>query len=201
MKFWRATIITILYLVVYAAVYLVHVSYFQVDVVFYSTLFDALIALLITATVFSLSRHFRIFNRFEKMQMLLIWLALGYILAITGPTVIDRSLSFYILEKIQQRGGGIRQDAFEAIFAREFIREHRLVDVRLTEQLESGTITIDDGCVELTAWGDFLATSSRYFRNHFLPKKRQLMGEISDHLTDPFRNSDDDVQYSCGDEN
>jgi hypothetical protein len=76
---------------------------------------------------------------FERAQLLVIMLLAGYALAISVPTVIDRSLSFYILEKLQQRGGGIRYAAFEQVFTQEYLKEHRLVDVRLTEQLESGT--------------------------------------------------------------
>jgi hypothetical protein len=64
--------------------------------------------------------------------------------------------------------------------------EHRLVDVRLTEQLSSGTIVIENGCVKLTEKGDDLAKLSRFFRQNFLPKERLLMGEYSSDLTNPF---------------
>jgi hypothetical protein len=129
--------------------------------------------------------------------MVCIWLLLGYSFAISVPTVIDRSLSFYILEKLQQRGGGIKLDAFDQVFTQEYVKEHRLVDVRLTEQQQSGTIVIRNGCVLLTDWGQTIATTSRYFRNHFLPKQRLLMGEYSDDLTDPFRNSVKRSDYQC----
>lgn len=114
-----------------------------------------------------------------------------------APTVIDRSLSFYILEKIQQRGGGIQLDSFEQVFTQEYLKEHRLVDVRLTEQQSSGTIMIQDGCVKLTERGKRLASFSRYFRQNFLPKQRLLMGEYTDDLTDPFRNSEKLFNYEC----
>lgn len=129
--------------------------------------------------------------------MLLIWGLLGYCFAISIPTVIDRSLSFYILEKLAQRGGGIRQDAMPDVFIKEYLPEHRLMDVRLTEQLESGTILIEGGCVKLTRKGARLAEASRYFRKNFLPKHRLLMGEYSADLTDPFRRSAADINYLC----
>ena len=59
------------------------------------------------------------------------FILIGYAFAISIPTVIDRSLSIYILEKIDQRGGGIKQEAFERVFTNEYMLEHRLVDVRL----------------------------------------------------------------------
>lgn len=92
------------------------------------------------------------------------WLITGYAMAISGPAVIDRSLSFYILEKIQQRGGGIKQEKLAQVFTDEYLKEHRLVDVRLTEQLESGTIVVNDGCVLLTPKGERFASFGQYFR-------------------------------------
>jgi hypothetical protein len=75
--------------------------------------------------------------------------------------------------------------------------EHRLVDVRITEQQQSGTIQVKNGCVLLTERGQTLATFSRFFRNHLLPKQRLLMGEYSSDLTDPFRNSSKHIDYLC----
>jgi hypothetical protein len=106
-------------------------------------------------------------------------------------------LSFYLLEKLQQRGGGIQQNRFAEIFTGEYMREHRLVDIRLTEQLQSGTIEIVDGCVLLTSKGAKLASFGRFFRTYLLPKKRLLMGQYTDQLTDPFRASESAVDYTC----
>lgn len=195
MKIVRAAVATALFLGVLIALYLVHVRYFQVDVVFYSALLDVLVAVLVTAAILFSLRFFALFNPFEKCQLVVIWSLIGYALAISVPTVIDRSLSFYILEKLAQRGGGIQLASFEEVFTREYVREHRLVDVRLTEQRASGTIVIDDGCVRLTPWGEQLAGFSRFFRRHFLPRHRLLMEEYSDDLTDPFR----DQRPSAGD--
>ena len=127
----------------------------------------------------------------------MIWLLIGYSLAISVPTVIDRSLSFYILEKLDQRGGGIRFDAFNDVFTKEYVEEHRLVDVRLTEQLESGTVVINDGCVKLTKKGKQLARFSMMFRHNLLPKHRLLMGNYTADLTNPFRVDIETPNYLC----
>jgi hypothetical protein len=195
-KLIRAFAALALFAVVLVIVYSIHCRYLTVDVVFYSALWDAAIAAALTAVAVLFIPWFRCFNRFEVTQLIAICILCGYILAISVPTVIDRSLSFYILEKIQQRGGGIRLDRMEDVFTREYVKEHRLVDVRLTEQQESGTIVIENGCVKLTERGVRLAAFSRYFRTHFLPKKRLLMGEYSDDLTDPFRHSE--AMSDCG---
>lgn len=196
-RIFLALAATIFFIAILLATYWLHVRFFDVDVVFYAVLEDVAVATLIASCALLFVPALRDLSGLEKLQLIAIWLLGGYAFAISIPTVIDRSLSFYILEKLDQRGGGIRQDAFAGIFSGEFMREHRLVDVRLTEQLESGTIVLDDGCVRLTDKGHRIASVSRYFRNHFLPKRRLLMGEYSDDLVDPFERSDQDPGYLC----
>ena len=197
MKYLKFVIATAVYTLLLLVIYVLHVRYVPVNVVFYSAILDAVLATILATALIATVRWFKVFTRFETLQLCCIWLLLGYSFAISVPTVIDRSLSFYILEKLQQRGGGIKLDAFDQVFTQEYVKEHRLVDVRLTEQQQSGTVEIKDGCVKLTAWGQTIASSSRYFRAHFLPKQRLLMGKYSDDLTDPFRNSVDRVEYRC----
>jgi hypothetical protein len=182
--------------IVLLATYLAHINFMDVNVVFYAAIADGVLAAVVAFALLWLPFG-RGFNPFEKFQMFLIWLLLGYAFAISVPTVIDRSLSFYILEKLEQRGGGIRQDAMKDVFTQEYLKEHRLVDVRLTEQMESGTIVIENGCVKLTEKGRRLSTMSRYYRMHFLPKHRLLMGEYTDDLTNPFRASSEERGYLC----
>jgi hypothetical protein len=197
MKYLKLLGATALFGLLLLVVYVVHVRYVPVNVVFYSAILDDVLATGLTLLLLAAIGWLRSFSRFEIAQMVCIWLLLGYSFAISVPTVIDRSLSFYILEKLQQRGGGIKLDAFDQVFTQEYVKEHRLMDVRLTEQQQSGTIVIRNGCVLLTDWGQTIATTSRYFRNHFLPKQRLLMGEYSDDLTDPFRNSVKRSDYQC----
>jgi SNF family Na+-dependent transporter len=197
MKISRSVVASAVFFVLLAVFYVVHIKYFRVDVVFYSAIFDGVFAAIVATVVLYKLSYFSLFTNFEKGQMAAIWLLVGYAFAISVPTVIDRSLSFYILEKIHQRGGGIQLSKFEEVFTREYVKEHRLVDVRLTEQQASGTIVIQDGCVKLTERGEQLAKFSRYFRQNLLPTRRLLMGEYSDDLTNPFRNSMDKVTYEC----
>ena len=197
MKYLKLVVATAAYAMLLLVIYVLHVRYIPVNVVFYSAILDAVLATILAVTLVVIVRWFKVFTRFETLQLCCIWLLLGYSFAISVPTVIDRSLSFYILEKLQQRGGGIKLDAFEQVFTQEYVKEHRLMDVRLTEQQQSGTLTIRNGCVLLTDWGQTIATASRYFRNHFLPKQRLLMGQYSADLTDPFRQSTNREDYLC----
>jgi len=197
MKTIKFLIGSALFVVLACLIYWVHIAFFQVNVVFYSAILDGALAAFSTGALVWRLRYFALFNPFEKGLMVIIWLLTAYSLAISVPTVLDRSLSFYILEKLQQRGGGIQLARFSEVFTQEYVKEHRLVDVRLTEQVESGTVRIENGCVRLTPEGERLATFSRFFRTHLLPKQRLLMGKYSDDLTDPFRHSAAQVDYLC----
>ncbi|TCV95759.1 hypothetical protein EC912_102103 [Luteibacter rhizovicinus] len=196
-KYLRALLASIVFVVALLVIYYIHMRNFRVNVVFYATILDAVIAAVLVIGAFATCGWFREFTGLEVAQLVLIWLLGGYAFAISVPTVIDRSLSFYILEKLEQRGGGIREDAFRQVFTEEYVREHHLVEVRLTEQLQSGTIVIQDGCVKLTPWGVRLATFSRFYRKNLLPTHRLLMGQYTDALTDPFRNSVMATDYRC----
>jgi hypothetical protein len=189
-KILRGLVALVVYGVVMAATYYVHARFFKVNVVFYGAIFDAVLAAAITLAVLHFARGIASFNPYERIQLVAIWLLCGYVFAISIPTVIARSLSFYFLEKLQQRGGEIPLAQFERVFTQEYAREQQVVDVRLTEQEASGTIAIVDGCVKLTERGQRLARLSSFFRANLLPKQRLVRGKYSDALTDPFRDSE-----------
>ena len=197
MKFLLAAAAFGCHVIVLLVVHVLHMRYAQVDVVLYAAILDAIIATTIVGGLLLATPMRRTFSALENIQLLAIFMLVGYAFAISVPTVIDRSLSFYLLEKLQQRGGAIPVDRFEELFTTEYVREHRLVDVRLTEQLESGTISIIDGCVRLSARGQRIAHLSRMYRTHLLPRRRLLMGHYTDALTDPFRHSRADASYRC----
>jgi hypothetical protein len=197
MKYILSLLSILFYLIIQFIVYYFYIKYINVDVVFY----DSLITVLISLTVFGISlfsiKNFSAIDNLNKINLIIIAGLIGYCLAISLPTVIDRSLSFYILEKLQQRGGGIQLDKFNYIFTNEYMREHKLIDIRLTEQKQSGTIVIINDCVKLTEKGDQLANFSIFFRETLLPKSRLLNGIYTDELINPFERSDSIPDYLC----
>lgn len=197
MKFFLFFVALIKYIAILFLVYFLTIRLFPINVVFYSSLYAAFAALFPFALLLKILPLFRAFDFFERFNIVVVAGLVGYIFAISVPTVIDRSLSFYILEKLQQRGGAIQLSKFEDIFSNEYIREHKLVDIRLTEQSESGTIYVDGDCVRLTARGAALADFSGFFRRHFLPRKRLLRGQYTDELISPFSRSDSAPDYLC----
>jgi accessory gene regulator protein AgrB len=197
MKYLKFLTLMLVFGVTLAVIYVIHSWYFKVDVVFYSAIADGVLAAVVTLLVACTFKWFRTFTGFEKLQSFVICLLLGYGFAISVPTVIDRSLSMYILEKLQQRGGGIQLAAFDTVFKDEYMKEHRLVDIRLTEQRQSGTIVIENGCVKLTEWGQFVATTTTWFRQTLLPKNRLIGDSYSSDLTSPLRSGVKRTDYLC----
>lgn len=197
MKYLKFLALLVIFAIVLAIIYVTHSWFFKVNVVFYSAIADGVIAAVVTFIIASTVKWFKTFSLFEKRQIFIICLLLGYGFAISVPTVIDRSLSMYILEKLQQRGGGIQLAAFDAVFKEEYMKEHRLVDIRLTEQQQSGTIVIENGCVKLTEWGQFVASTTTWFRQTLLPKNRLIGDAYSSDLTSPMRNSQQRTDYLC----
>lgn len=99
MKITRALTGTFIFILALLVIYWVHVNYFKVDVVFYAAIFDGILAAVVAGCLLWACPFFKPLGEFEKFLLVVIWLITGYGLAISVPTVIDRSLSFYILEK------------------------------------------------------------------------------------------------------
>lgn len=190
-------ITTLAYLLIYAVVYLIHINYFKVDVILYAAVFDAVISVFILAITCFLLKIYKNHSKLETFQTYVIFFLIGYSISLSLPAVIDRSLSFYILEKINTHNGSVNLSSMNDIFTNDYMDEYKLIEIRITEQLASGTITIKDGCINLTSKGEFIADSSSFFRKNFLAKKRLILDEYSDALTDPLRDSVINENYLC----
>ena len=193
----RMMVAVMLFLLIFGTIHYIHFRFMLVNVVLFSAVLDGLLATGVTGLILFTGRYFSLVQYSEKILLSVIFLLTGYTLALSIPAVIDRSLSFYILEKLQQRGGGILLDRMPEVFTQEYMKEHHLVDIRITEQMEAGTVVVRDGCVRLTPWGNAMATGSRFYRLHFLPTRRLLMGTYSAALVDPFQGDQGAKDYVC----
>ncbi len=198
-KWTDIAVICLAMLVVFFVVNIIHFRFFEVSVILYSCIVDIIIAAVIVVPIayWYYKNKRQTLNSIEFSMAFLLASSALTLYAVMGPTVIDRSLSIYIVEKLNQRGGDVAFDAFEDIFVKEYMPEYSLVDVRLTEQFASGTVRRDGECVVLTERGKSLANFMNGYRRLLLPRKRNLMGEITDRLTRPFDNTEQVVDVSC----
>jgi hypothetical protein len=196
-KIYLFFVLNFLYIFLLISIYLFHINFFNVNVIFYDSLIDVAIAISLFMFFLNIKIFDSSFSCFEKVLLVIVFGLVGYCLAISIPTVIDRSLSFYMLEKLAQRGNKLPLSSFEKIFREEYIKEYMLIDVRLTEQLESGTIVINNNCVLLTSKGEKIANFSSFFRNKFLAKKRLVAGRYTSKLTNPIQHLETLPDYNC----
>ena len=182
---------------IFLILHIFHMRFIIVDVIFYATLKDLILSFFIVILLYFLVKKKLSLSFSNLILSTLVGLSGGYIFAITIPTVIDRSLSAYILEKFVQRGGEIKQGSLNKIFVDEYIPEFQLMNVRLQEAISSGTLVLDNDCIKITKKGKKIANFTKYYRYNFLPKKRRLLGRVTDELTDPYRSSSYDVDYLC----
>ena len=196
-KFLLLTFSIFLYLFIFICIYLIHINFFKVGVIFYSSLIDSIIALIIFFGLYNSINFFKHITNFESSLIILLLFFIGYSFSISLPTVIDRSLSFYFLEKIRQHDGAINKTAMKQMFIDDYMDEYKLVEMRLTEQLKSGTIKLKGNCIVLTKRGYLVTTFSDFFRKNFLANKRLILDSYSDQLTDPLKDSKINNEYLC----
>ena len=196
MKYLYSIGFLIFFIFLLIIIYAIYINQFNVNVLLYSSLFCVLISLAI-ATIFLFSIKVKYISFFEKILILIICALTGYSLVLSLPTVIDRSLSFYILEKLDQRGGGIKVDKMDIVFTKEYLKEHRLIDIRLTEQLKTKTVIIDKNCLRLTSKGKKVVRFSNIFRQYFLPRQRLIRDKYTDELISPLDNETNVPDYLC----
>lgn len=175
-----------------------HFQYVTVAVILYACMWDALAASVLVLGGYSFfRRRAPVLLPTEFVLTAIASNLLILLYAVMGPTVIDRSLSIYIVEKIDYRGGRVSEAAMPEIILREFMQEYRVADVRITEQVTSRTVEIADGCIELSARGKTLAQFTRFYRKNFLPKQRRVGTEVTDTLTNPYQEAPILVPFAC----
>jgi hypothetical protein len=172
-KAWGMLVAFILFFLILVGIYLVDIHLLKVDVVLYSAIGCGVLATAATSILLVTFSFFRRFNGFEKTLLTLIFALVSYILAISIPTIIDRSLSIYMLEKLADTPNGILKKEFTELVIHEYLENYNAVNIRLIEQLKSGTILIDEnGRIYLTSDGQKIVKFSHFFKSYFLSKNR-----------------------------
>jgi hypothetical protein len=151
----------LIFLVLLMVIHVLHVLLFKPTVTLYAALFDCIIASLSTAIF---ARRDKRLTATRKLFFVVL-LQAGIILAILGPTVIDRSLSLYLLTKISESGGKVELAGFNELFISGYIEDFDVIEVRLTEQLKSGTLIVVEDHIQLTKIGRAVVYLASIYNN------------------------------------
>lgn len=154
-----------------------HFRLFRVRVVLYATLFDAVVACGGFVALYAVAgvRAFPQPPSFVGVCVLAALLAC-VLYAFVFPAIFDRSLSLYLLSKVDERGGRVTVAELGVLSSVDYVREMRVVEQRIEEQVASGTITVEGDAVRLTARGRRVLRVSSLFRAWLLPATRAGSG-------------------------
>jgi hypothetical protein len=160
-----------IYIVLMLFCCLVSLRFLMFSVTLYGSIFGSFVAALISLLILGKLKFFRIFSSFEKYLIISIFLLVGYSYSITIPTIIDRSLTIYMLGELKNSPSGIEKAKLEQDLTDSYIRDYQLIPTRILEQIVSGTITVENNCIKLTRTGMYIAEISQFYKNLFLPTR------------------------------
>jgi len=86
---------------------------------------------------------------------------------ITFPVTFDRSITMFLLARIEQHDGALDTARLEQLYVREYLGDMRQIDRRVAEQILSGNIRIDQGRIHITPQGRRLLAGGRVIGGWF----------------------------------
>ena len=165
------------YFILFCSISFLHVNFFQVDVILYAYIFNCILAIFI---IFPFLIYKFGFNK-DLWYLVVIKFLIGISFSIYVPTVVDRSLSLYLVQKIYERGA-INSVEFRDIITNDYLRDHAVINVRIAEQIASGTVKYypENDCFQVTGVGKFVVRGADWFRKFFIPRYRLVGFDYSD---------------------
>ncbi|HUD93388.1 hypothetical protein [Sphingobium sp.] len=89
-------------------------------------------------------------------------LAFNISFLITFPVTFDRSITMFLLARIEAQDGRLDAQGLERVYVREYLGDMRQIDRRVAEQSLSGNIRVERGHIHITPQGRRLLTGGRW---------------------------------------
>ena len=86
------------------------------------------------------------------------------------PTAIERSLSVYLLERLESSQGMLSISDFNNIAEHDYFNDMSVIETRIDEQVSTGSIVIIDNKVVITDKGKRLVKIFSFVKRYLLPK-------------------------------
>ena len=155
----KITLYSISLFVAFLAIYIGQRHIYRESIVFYNGIFCLFIFTLIATCIWIYAAiNRREYNYFLEnfLYAMLVSFLFSYSFIITIPSLLDRSISLYILSSIVEAGdSGASKNQIDDWFARGFIARNDAVAKRLHEQIITGNIIFLDGQYKITKRGVF----------------------------------------------
>ena len=165
-------ILAIGYIGLFFIVNAIHFHFFNPQVILYSLLFDLIVSLMIVVIslviinkTFFLYKNalFTLFFLISTSQALVIY-------AFVVPTAIERSLSVYLLERLESSQGMLSISDFNNIAEHDYFNDMSVIETSIDEQVSTGSIVIIDNKVVITDKGKRLVKIFSFVKRYLLPK-------------------------------
>lgn len=133
-----------------------------VSILFYRGIAIALIAAPLLALLLAIGgRHVQSLDLSTVIGATALSLAFNICFLIVFPVTFDRSVTMFLLARIEQQDGRLDARDLERIFVADYLGTLRQIDRRVEEQALSGNILVTDGRIRLTPQGKRLMASAR----------------------------------------
>lgn len=121
-------------------------------VVFY----NSILATIIFTSLYAFYKYKTSVLNKNILNIIIIIFLSGFIWSITVPTIVDRSLSIFLLRSVEKNNNsGIKLSTLEKNII-HYINEYKVLDVRINEQLKSGNIKVINEKIYISNQGKLL---------------------------------------------
>lgn len=132
----------------------------------HALLYDLLFELLLTTTtIFVLTAIIRL-SEFKPLTHI-VWFALtvsaGSLYVVAVPTVIDRSLSIYILSKLELHQAVTAEELGRSV-QQDYFADYDVIPTRLEEQQISGNVASVNGSLAITVQGSRIVALTTWYK-------------------------------------
>lgn len=126
---------------------------------YYDGLIAVLVIIIFSYLIIFLASRYLNFSHHQFTQRSLLNAALAastlvYAFHITVPTIIDRSISLYILSRMDGKSSGVNVGELQESFLNGYVSKNNAVCRRLDEQIVSGNIRFENGKYFITDNGE-----------------------------------------------
>ncbi|QGP80218.1 hypothetical protein GL174_07850 [Sphingobium sp. CAP-1] len=171
----RLAALAIVYLIVLAAGFLLYLALIAspllgaVPLLFYRGVLIAFIGALLLGLLLAIAaRRIAAIDLSTGVGAVALSLAFNISFLIVFPVTFDRSITMFLLARIERQDGELTPPMLEQVFLREYLGDMHQIDRRVREQTLSGNIVQrGDGRILLTPQGRRLLTSARTIGHWF----------------------------------
>ena len=138
-----------------------------VEILFYrGVLVAAILALLLIMAGIGALRWLRL-EPATLVGAVALSLAFNISFLIVFPVTFDRSITMFLLARIERQDGQLDATALERLYIRQYLGDMRQIDRRIAEQAQSGNIEVRNGHIRITPQGRRLLQGARVVGDWF----------------------------------